>query len=91
MLYILLFSSFVTLVTTTYSVYFEYSQNLENIEKTITQIEKSYIASISNSLWQFDSGQLKTLLRGISEVPDIAYVGVTANDETVLEVGSLLK
>lgn len=74
--YVLLFSFFVTLATSTYIIYLDYLQGTSELKQSITQIKAGYQESISYSLWNFDSQQIKTQLAGILNFPGVlnAYI-----------------
>jgi PAS domain S-box-containing protein len=86
-LYILLFSSFVTLLATASQLYFDYTRDLRDIDRRIDQIERSYVSSMALSLWTMDYEQLRIQLRGIQALPDIEYVQVESQGEVLIEVG----
>jgi PAS domain-containing protein len=74
--YVLLFSFFVTLATSTYIIYLDYLQGSSELKQSISQIKAGYQESISYSLWNFDSQQIKTQLAGILNFPGVlnAYI-----------------
>lgn len=73
---IVLFSSLVTLVATALQLYTDYRRDLGIIENRLEDIDSSYLASISASLWNLDINQLQIQLEGISHLPDIESVSV---------------
>jgi PAS domain S-box-containing protein len=86
-LYILLFSGFVTLLATAWQLYFDYTRDLRDIDRRIDQIERSYVSSMALSLWTMDYEQLRIQLRGIQALPDIEYVEVESQGEVLIEIG----
>ena len=74
--YVLLFSSAVTLVLTAVQLYLNYRYDVSVIERRLDDIEKGYLGSLAESLWQVDRRQLELQLKGIASLPDIAYVEV---------------
>lgn len=85
--YILLFSSFVTLVATGLQLYLEYSRDVREIDVRLTQIERSYLNSIALSLWIMDYEQLRIQLEGIQALPDMQYLEVQSDGKTLITVG----
>lgn len=71
LLLILAFSSFITLVTTAGELYAEYRSGVVAIKDRLAQIERSYAASLGESLWNLDDRQTELQLRGIADLPDI--------------------
>ncbi len=54
-LYIMLFSSVAALCGTAVQIHIEYRRDMETIEESLRQIEKSYLKGISEGLWSFNS------------------------------------
>lgn len=88
--HILLFSSIVTLIATGLQLYLEYSRDVREIDVRLAQIEQSYLNSIALSLWIMDYEQLRIQLEGIQALPDMQYLEVESNGETLLTVGQKL-
>jgi PAS domain S-box-containing protein len=84
-LFILLFSSFVSLIGTGIQLFFDYREEFKAMEERTQQIEKSYLQSLSNALWVMDRTQLRMLLHGISRFPDFKYVDVHSEEGLILE------
>ncbi|MBU1059143.1 MAG: hypothetical protein KJ804_12595 [Proteobacteria bacterium] len=88
-LYIFLFSSTVTLVLIVVQLYGDYRYGLDSIEKSVSQIEVSYLDGIVNSLWLSDTELLQIQLEGIVKLPDMQYADVVYGNETVAKVGEI--
>jgi PAS domain S-box-containing protein len=73
---ILLFSSAVTLVLTAVQLYFDYRFDVSAIEQRMSEIEKGYISSLAEGLWQLDRKQLELQLSGIASLPEVTYAAV---------------
>lgn len=80
---ILLFSSLVTLVATALQLYTDYRRDIGIIENRLEDIDSSYLASLSASLWNLDINQLQIQLEGISHLPDIHSVSVREIQEQI--------
>jgi PAS domain-containing protein len=89
--YVLIFSSFVTLATSTYIIYSDYLRATDELNQNITQIEASYQESISYSLWNFDSQQIKTQLAGILNFPGVLNVYIETKEGLLHSVGDFEK
>ncbi|VAX15366.1 hypothetical protein MNBD_NITROSPINAE03-1288, partial [hydrothermal vent metagenome] len=87
-LYILLFSSIITFLGTSLQLYLDYSKDVTLIEQSMEQIESSYLPSIINSLWVSDHAQLKTLLNGMLQLPDMQNLEIVQDGEEIIAVGS---
>jgi PAS domain S-box-containing protein len=68
---VLLFSSIVTLALTAFQLYLDYDREVGVIETRLDEIGRSYLGSISESLWNLDRNQLALQLGGILRLPDI--------------------
>ncbi|ADH84765.1 ATP-binding protein [Desulfurivibrio alkaliphilus] len=86
-IYILLFSSVVTLLGTAVHLYFEYRRDLRSIEANIKQIETGYLASISEGLWSFNERMVRVQLLGILDLPDIRYLEIKREGEAPFAIG----
>jgi PAS domain S-box-containing protein len=85
---ILLFSSLAAIFSTTIQLFFEYKRDIGHIHTTIDQIGKSHLETISSSLWVLDVELLQTQLQGILNLPDVSYVTIRKNNETIIETGA---
>jgi len=85
--YILLFSSLAAIFSTTIQLFFEYKRDIGHIDTTLNQVGRSHLATISSSLWVLDIELLQTQLQGILNLPDVSYVGIRKNNETIIETG----
>jgi HAMP domain-containing protein len=85
--YVLIFSSFVTLVTSTYIIYSDYLRATSELDQSIAQIEAGYQESMSYSLWNFDSQQIKTQLAGILNFPGVLNVYIETKEGLLHSAG----
>ena len=68
---VLLFSSLVTLTLTALQLYLDYDREVGVIETRLDEIGRSYLATLSESLWALDQNQLQLQLNGILRLPGI--------------------
>ncbi|MBF0551021.1 MAG: PAS domain S-box protein [Deltaproteobacteria bacterium] len=87
LIYIFLFSSLVTLLAAGIQLYFDYRRDVFAIEDRMKQIKRSYLESITRSLWDTDFDLLKIQMEGILKLPDIQYVEITPGDHGPFRVG----
>src|SRR5499427_9112998 len=73
---ILLFSSAITLILTSFQLYFDYRYAVGAIESRMSEIEGSYLQSLSEGLWNLDSRQLELQIEGILRLPAMRFVEV---------------
>jgi len=87
-LYIVLFAVATTIVLAAIHSYVEYRQRINAIHSHLSQIETSNREVVAGALWTADKEQLNTILRGITELPDIEYAEVRVNGELFSSVGT---
>ena len=75
-LYILIFSSVVTLFLTIIQLFLDYNQGIETLKQRIEQIKLTNVESISQSLWTIDHSSIKIQLDGISRINDVVFVKI---------------
>src|SRR5262245_27975578 len=73
---ILLFSSAITLILTSFQLYFDYRYDVGAIESRLSEIEGSYLQSLGEGLWNLDSRQLELQIEGILRLPAMRFVEV---------------
>src|SRR5215510_10199123 len=73
---ILLFSAAITLILASFQLYFDYCYAVRAIESRMSEIEGSYLQSLSEGLWNLDSRQLELQIEGILRLPAIRFVEV---------------
>lgn len=88
--YIILFSSLITLLITMVQLYFEYRDNVIILNNNISNIQTGYKHGITNSIWLDDKQQLKAIIKGIHALPDINYVEVRIDSEVYASSGTRL-
>ena len=87
-LYILLFSSGVTILSTAVQLYYEYKRDLKNIDANLRQIEQSYLQSVKEGLWSFNDRILGVQIQGILELPDMRYVEIRKENKLIMSAGN---
>jgi len=75
--FVLLFSSAVTLILTAIQLYLDYRFDVSAIEQRLTEVERGYLNSLAEGLWQLDLKQLQLQLDGIASLPDLTYAEVS--------------
>lgn len=86
-LYVILFSSLITLLITAAQLYYDYSKELDSIHNSLDQIEKVHLKTLSGDVWAVDRQSAKIQLDGILKVPDLEYIEIRENDELWLNTG----
>jgi PAS domain S-box-containing protein len=74
--YVIICSSFFTLISTVVQLFLDYKNEVDNINNTINFVEESYIESITASVYHVDTRLINLQLNGILKLPDIIYLEV---------------
>jgi len=89
-LYIILFSSFVTIIITTFQAYNDYKHDLNSIQLQLKQIENIHLNSLTAALWTSNNANIITHLEGILKLQDIQYLEVRDKYKTWAKVGNII-
>ncbi|MDM8551176.1 ATP-binding protein [Desulfobacterales bacterium HSG2] len=77
LLYVVLCSSFFTLLATAFQLYLSYQKDMAHIHESMEFIRKSYVLPVARSTYYVDEEQSGLLLKGALKLQDIRYVYVT--------------
>jgi len=89
-LYIVLFSSVVTLILTAIQLRIDYNEGIDVIHQRIDQIKFTNIDSITQALWTIDHSSIQIQLDGLSRINDIIFVKITdENDQLISSSGEI--
>ncbi len=75
-LYILIVSSLITLLFSSFQLYREYERDVAAVYLQFSEIKVSFLDSLVRATWVLDRAQINTLIKGINDLPDIVYVEV---------------
>jgi len=87
-IYILLFSSVITLLGTSLQLYLDYSEDVESVQKSIYLIKTTHLSGIINHLWISDSEQIEAVLSSIMALPDMQYIKIVKEGRILYSFGS---
>ena len=88
-LYIVLFSSLITLIITASQLYRDYNNDISLIEYELARIETVHKESISAALWASNSKLLQTTIEGILQNRDIQYIEIRDKDKIWAQAGEI--
>ncbi len=91
LLYIIIFSFFITLITSAFIIYSDYKAEIKQIDSSISRIEAVYLPTLSFSLWNYDYNQLLLQLTGISNFPGVVACQVIDEKGNQLESVGVIK
>lgn len=86
-LFILLFSGFLTLIVTMIQLFIEYRRDVRYLDVQFSQIEKSFLKPLSSALWRYNEDLIMAQLEGISQFRDIEYAEVREGRKIVAATG----
>ena len=89
---ILLFSSVVTLILTSFQLYLDFRRDVTVIETRLDEVRESHVQSVTASLWNVDVALLRLQMEGLARLPDVIGVEVReapgqASDPIHLSIG----
>jgi signal transduction histidine kinase/CheY-like chemotaxis protein len=87
-LYIIIFSSCFTLVSTSVQLAFDYRAEISRIEQQFVDINNSHVQSLSLGLWSMDTAQVAAQLEGLVRLPDIEHAVIFDGDELLWQSGN---
>lgn len=88
LIYVLLCSSLLSLISTGVQLYIDYSKALSSLDVRFNNINNSYLQSISTSLWDFNEPLVKQQIKGIIDLPDIRYIKITTTQGKEYKFGT---
>ena len=83
-IYVLLFSSAITLVLTAIQLYNDYRYDLSLIDSRLDQIQISNLDSLAQNLWTLNDDAIRLQLEGLLKLPDVVYLEVIGIDGELL-------
>jgi len=87
MVYVVLTSSLITLVTTGFQLYGNYKYDIQQIDGRLNEIEKVHLSGLASLLWIADINELKKNLVHFLVLPDVEYLEIIENNKSLIRVG----
>jgi PAS domain S-box-containing protein len=75
-IYVMLFSGFIILLTTALSLYLRYQDELREVDRQIEQIAIIQSEGIKSALWKLDEHELQVFLDSALQLRDISYLSL---------------
>lgn len=88
-LYMILFSAAITLLTTSIQLYSEYQRDVKGLESQFRQINDVHLRSLSQSLWATNYPELRIQLEGMIETPNIIYASISHDKKLITQSGKI--
>jgi len=88
MLSVVMFSTMITIITSAYQLYGNYTRDLHAINYRLDEIEQVHLTSLTTRLWTVDKSALVVQMQNILHLPDMIYLEVKVNGKTFAQVGA---
>ena len=88
-IYIVLFSSFITLFITAVQLYRDYNIDIEHIHDELEQIENVHLESLTSALWTSNTKLLQTSIEGILKIRDMQYIEIRDEQKVWARAGEI--
>ncbi|WP_293268753.1 ATP-binding protein [Neptunomonas sp.] len=86
MLYVCGCSFLFILLSTALQLTLDYRREFKAIDQQVELIRSSYLASLAKSLWDIDQAQIELQLKGIENLPDVAYISLNNIDSNSIHL-----
>ena len=80
-------SSFATLILTAGQLILDYQKDFDKLQNNFTIIKNSYLDSMAEHLWSYDTRLLEIQLDGLSRLQGVSYLKLSADNKTIYESG----
>jgi len=88
MLAVILSSTLITILTTSFQLYGIYSRDISAIDARLKEIETVHVGSVSSVLWNSDYEQLALRVESMINLPDMLYIEVREQGESRIKAGT---
>lgn len=88
-IYIVLFSSLITLCITALQLYRDYNIDIEHIHTELKQIENVHLNSLTSALWTSNTKLLQTSIEGILKIQDIQFIEIRDKKKVWAKAGEI--
>jgi diguanylate cyclase (GGDEF)-like protein/PAS domain S-box-containing protein len=85
---VVLFSTFLTLLTTSIQLYLDYRHSVAAIDESFYEIEVSSLPTIINNVWIVDRNQIQIQLDSLEKLQNIKYLAILVNDQVRWQAGN---
>lgn len=86
-IYVVLFSSCITLLITAVQLFQEYRDGVAQVEGQMTQVETLSVPSLTQNLWDLYDEQVQILLDNLIQLPDVKYLEIRSRGQVVASSG----
>ena len=86
-IYVILFSSLITLITTAVQLYSEYNRDIRSIDSRFNEIKEIHLNSLASRVWVADKLEINDQLSGLKNLPFMNYLEVREGDKILAQKG----
>ena len=88
MLSVVMFSTIITIITSAYQLYGNFSREIDAIHYRLHEIREVHLSSLTTRLWTVDKSALEVQMQNILHLPDMIYLQIIVNNKTFAQVGT---
>ncbi len=88
--YVVLFSSLITLVVTALQLYSDYNSDLRLIDLKFDAIRDAQLPNLERNVWVADTAQIQVQLNGLVELPDLEYLAISVDGAVRWQAGKMI-
>ena len=85
--YVILFSSLITLITTGIQLYAEYDRDISNIDTRFEEIKSIHLKNLASRVWVADRTEIENQLEGLKNLPFMQYLEVRDEKQVLAKTG----
>lgn len=85
---VVMFSTMITILTSAYQLYGNYSRDIDAIHYRLHEIREVHLSGLTTRLWTVDKTALVRQMENILHLPDMIYLEILENDSIVAQVGT---
>ena len=86
-IYVILFSSAITIITTAIQLYSEYNRDIISIDSRFDEIKTIHIYNLASRVWVADKLEINEQLRSLKNLPFMNYLEVKDGNEILAHIG----
>lgn len=81
-------SSFATLILTAFQLITDYQRDFSKLQNNFTIIKNSYLDSMAEHLWSYDTRLLEIQLDGLGRLQGVSFLKLVADNKVIYEMGT---
>ena len=86
-IYVILFSSLITIITTAVQLHSEYNRDIVSIDARFDEIREIHLKSLASRVWVADKLEINDQLNGLKNLPFIHYLEVRDGNKLLAQKG----